>query len=454
MRQDPPPIGFQALFTAPQFADSLKLLGDQRLRSMAVDYRPWRKFRHVAKDAGLDPVQAWCAVKFNRVQAWRPLPPLIREEGGAFGLSIGAHLLEPLHRIDRATGGGGPALLAPEHGALSDEAHRARLRIRTLMDEAAESSIMEGAATTRKEAVELLRSGRTPRDKAERMVVNNYVAMQQVKQWVQRDLSVEMLLELQSMLTEGTLDKQDEAGRFRRPDESIRVVDDRDNTTIFVPPPAEQLSARLKKLCEFANQEHKGDEFLHPIVKACVLHFMVGYEHPFVDGNGRTARAVFYWFALRNGYGLFEYLAISELIRKGFAKYPQAYIDSEVDDGDLTYFVLYKLEIIEQALDRLAEHLRREEEKLRQSERFLRLSKDINLRQRLLLEHALRHPRSMYTVKSHMNSNGVSTNTARADLEDLVRWKLMTTSKRGKEVVYMAIPTLPERVARRTRSPR
>ncbi|WP_366511954.1 Fic family protein [Maribacter sp.] len=42
--------------------------------------------------------------------------------------------------------------------------------------------------------------------------------------------------------------------------------------------------------------------FIHPIVKASILHFLIGYIHPFVDGNGRTARAIFYWYLLKNGY--------------------------------------------------------------------------------------------------------------------------------------------------------
>lgn len=317
------------------------------------------------------------------------------------------------------------------------------------MDEAAESSLIEGAATTRKEALELLRSGRPPKGLGERMVVNNYVAMSQIKGWTSRNLSTEMLLELQSVLTEGTLEDPNQAGRLRRSDEAVRVEDSRDGTVIHVPPPAQSLPHRLKSLCEFANRPHTGDEFLHPIAKASILHFMVGYEHPFVDGNGRTARAVFYWYALRNGYSVFEYLAISEIIRKGFARYPQAYADSEQDDGDLTYFLLYKLDVIEQALDRLAAHIRKEEEKVRQSERLLKLSKDLNLRQRLLLEHALRHAGSHYTVKSHMNSNGIAVNTARTDLDDLVRRRLMTTTRRGKQVVYHPDPGLHDRLARK-----
>jgi Fic family protein len=421
-----------------------------RLREFVRDYKPWRKVKHIARDKGVDAEELWTALKFERWTNRREID-LLQSNGRPFVVTLGSDLLEPLHRVDRATGGGGAASLTGSQGLLSDESHRTRLRIRTLMDEAAESSLIEGAATTRKEAVELLRQARPPKSKGERMVVNNYVAMQSIKASLRQELSIDMLCELQTVLTRGTLEREDEAGRFRRPDEHVRVVDDRTPETVYVPPPAAGIRERVKKICEFANREHRGAEFLHPIMKASILHFMIGYEHPFVDGNGRTARAVFYWHALRNGYDIFEFIPISERIRKGFARYPQAYLDTVLDDGDLTYFILYKLDIIESALDDLAMHLKREEEKIRQSERLLRISKDLNLRQRLLLEHALRHPTTLYTAKSHSNSNGIAINTARSDLEELAKKRLVVKTKRGKEIHYHAAPGLHEKLARKER---
>lgn len=410
-------------------------------------YRPWRKVSPIARDLGISPEIAWAATKLHRSAYSRPLP-LSRGEGGLFVYTESPLIREPLHRIDRAVGGGGSATLHPKRGLLGAEHHRTRLHIRSLMDEAAESSLIEGAATTRKEAIELLKSERPPKTVGERMVVNNYVAMQKVKQILGKELSVEMLTDLQRILTEQTLANPKEAGRLRRADERVQVVS-ADNTVIHVPPPAAALPERLQALCRFANAKHEAEHFLHPIIKASILHFMIGYEHPFCDGNGRTARAIFYWFALRHGYDIFEFVSISEIIRKGYARYPQAFVDVETDDGDLTYFVLYHLDVIERALDRLAEHLEREEAKIERSERLLRIAKGLNLRQRHLLEHALRHPTTEYTAKSHRNSNGIALGTARADLDDLVRRKLMTTSKRVREVIYHVSPTLKDRLARK-----
>src|SRR4030066_321712 len=107
----------------------------------------------------------------------------------------------------------------------------------------------------------------------------------------------------------------DLAGRFRTEKDSIVVVDESDGQTLHVPPPARELPERMEKFLAFAND--KGSEpFVHPVVRAVLLHFWLAYEHPYVDGNGRTARAVFYWYMLTQNYWLFEYLSISRILLK------------------------------------------------------------------------------------------------------------------------------------------
>jgi Fic family protein len=420
-------------------------------------YRPWRKLRHLAVELKTDPVQAWSAVKAHRQIAWRPLP-VKQANGKPFGYVESPTLARLLYLVDRTSGddllrarNAGEAAL-PLRKRIQALFHRGEyvpsmLIARTEMGEAAESSIMEGANTTRQHAIELLREGRAPRTTGERMIVNNFQAMQFMKRNAARPLGVAMLLELQSILTEGTLKTSDGVGRFRRNDENVRITDARDDSVIFRPPDAETVVERLEEICQFANADHV-EPFIHPIVVASMLHFFVGYVHPFVDGNGRTARMLFYWYALRHGYGIFELLSISEQIRQGYSRYPQAYLDSELDNGDVTYFVHYKLEIIEQALDALATYLRREEDRLAFAQRLGTMTRDLHNRQALLLELCVRKPTVRLTVKSHANSHGVSLVTARGDLEDFVARGHFTRSTRGKEVVYEPTPTLLQTLSR------
>ena len=441
MRSQKPPISFDDLRADPSRL-VLAPPGQLGAALLLVDYRPWPKVQYIARDEKIDPTHAWAMVKSSRLFNWRPLA-LTQDKGGPFGFCAGEHLIEPLHRIDREA----KVELEPD---LIDDSKQRRLEIETVMGESTESSLIEGAATTREEAMDMLRAGRPARQRGEQMVLNNYIAMQQVKGWLARPLTIDMLLELQGILVDGTLDNPAAKGRLRTPGENVRVVDTRDQSVLHTPPHAGGLHDRLQRLCDFANTDHAGDQFIHPVVKACILHFMLGYEHPFVDGNGRTARAIFYWHVLRQKYSIFEFLSISEVIRRGQSRYSQAYLDSELDDGDLTYFIIYMLDVIRQALEQLGTRLRDEEETIERSRRLLRLSGGLNLRQRLLLENAMRHPMTHSTVKSHMNSNGVSKNTARADLDDLVHRRLMVTEKgQGKEVMYLPAPGLKKRLEKR-----
>src|SRR5262249_41940495 len=153
-----------------------------------------------------------------------------------------------------------------------------------------------------------------PRDRSEKMIFNNYRTMQHILRIKDQDISPDLLLEIHRMVTDGTLDSQEASGRFRRSDENI-VVSDQFGEVFHVPPPATELKKRVDEMCNFANSVSSG-EFIHPLLRSMILHFWLAYDHPFVDGNGRAARALFYWSMLKRGYWLFEYITISKIIHE------------------------------------------------------------------------------------------------------------------------------------------
>ena len=88
------------------------------------------------------------------------------------------------------------------------------------------------------------------------------------------------MLDLHRLVSEKTLDDPADAGRHRPPGMQVPAV------------------------------------FIHPVMRAITLHFWLAYDHPFCDGNGRTARALFYWSMLKQGYWLFEFISISSVINQ------------------------------------------------------------------------------------------------------------------------------------------
>src|SRR5260370_38368382 len=91
-------------------------------------------------------------------------------------------------------------------------------------------------------------------------------------------LTPTMLCDIQRLLTEGTLEHSAAAGRFRSPDEPVVVADSRTNEVVYTPPDAAEISGRIREICDFANADSR--PFIHPVVKAAVLHFAMGYVHP------------------------------------------------------------------------------------------------------------------------------------------------------------------------------
>jgi Fic family protein len=287
------------------------------------------------------------------------------------------------------------------------------------------------------------------------MILNNYRALQFMRETNGDELTPEAVLELHRVVTAGTLDNPDAAGRLQRPDEErVAVYDQDDHSVLHRPPPAEQLPARLQALCNFANEGAGDNQFLHPVVRALILHFWIGYDHPFEDGNGRTARALFYWVMRREGYWLAEYLSISKILREAPAKYARSFLYSETDDGDLTYFLIDQLHVIERAVEELHEYLRRKVAEVQQTETLMKDDSDLNHRQVALLGHALRNLNSVYTFGGHAASHGVTHETARADLAGLHERGLLERRRSGRQYRFATPADLidrlrtPERFAR------
>jgi Fic family protein len=238
------------------------------------------------------------------------------------------------------------------------------------------------------------------------------------------------VFEIHRLITEDALDDPSAAGRFRRDDERV-IVGDMYGEVYHDPPSAAQLGDRMKAMCDFANGKTPSG-FVHPALRSIVLHFWLAYDHPFVDGNGRTARALFYWSMLRHNYWLCEYVSISPIILKAPSQYQRAFLYTETDDNDLTYFVLYHLDLIRGAIRQLHNYIERKSKQLRRLEGELRGVVVLNHRQRALVSHALRHPTQVYTVESHLRSHNVVYETARKDLLDLAERRLLTARKSGR----------------------
>jgi len=404
------------------------------------DYLHWDELRRKSVPNGFSHEEWWFALKFRRKGGYRSLP-LLDKAGQPFCFSIPDAVLELLHRID---------FMAGAYIGLPDTLMNPQLRDRyvvsSLIQEAITSSQLEGAVATREVAKEMIRSGRSPRDKSERMIFNNYQAMQAITGMKDQPLTAERIFEIHRILTEGTLEIASAAGRFRTTDEPIHVVDG-EGVVYHDPPPASELPMRMKALCDFANEAATGKlGYIPPVIRAIILHFWLAYDHPFVDGNGRTARALLYWSMLKQGFWLFEFISISSVLVKAPAKYARAFLHTETDENDLTYFILHQTDTIQRAIQALHAFVERKQAEMKDAEARLKAFPDLNHRQQAMIEHALRHPGQEMTIKGCKATYRVAYATARSDLLEIKEKGLFGLKTRGKEMIFYPVGDLADRL--------
>ena len=360
--------------------------------------------------------------------------PFADTAGRPFSYVLTDEALSMLHQIDQQAAA---RIQMPE--VVTNSATRDRYIMAGLIEEAINSSMLEGAVTTRREAKELLRSGRSPRTIDERMVVNNYRTLETLRKDPKTPLTLEMVLDVHRMVVDGTLERPEEAGRLQRAGKKRVYVSGPDPNDIYHrPPPAVDLPDLMKELVDFANGE-EDQGFVHPVVRAIALHFQLAYIHPFVDGNGRTARALFYRSLLRQGYWLAEFLSISRLLRQAPVQYQRAFLYTETDDGDFTYFLLHQLKVLCRAIEDLFQSLEGKVAEVRQVERALRREPHLNSRQMALLSHALRNLDAVYTIQAHQTSHRVAYQTARTDLLDLEKRGFLKLRSTGKQYLFFPV---------------
>lgn len=387
-------------------------------------YFYWDDIRH-RMPAGVDisAEEVWAYLKLGRNMSQKA-SPFSDSRRKPFTYWIPDSLHRAISQVDKWSGS---TLTTDLPGGLPS---KERYIINSLMDEAIASSQLEGASTEYRVAKEMLQSGRKPKDKNEQMIFNNWQAMQFIRENTRTRLSPETLFEIQEILTRDTLKHPEEAGKLRQRDD---IVVQYRGETVHEPPKAETLQSHMEALCKFANRD-EDERWMHPVIKGAMLHFWMGYVHPFTDGNGRTARAIMYWYLLSRGYSLFQYLSISKHFLRTPGQYVRAYLYTEKDDNDLTYFLVYNLSAIRYALEELRRYLERKQREIADANRLLRSVRGLNARQKALVYHAVQHADVGYTIEAHRNTHGIAYDTARRDLMGLAAKGFLRKEREGRRL--------------------
>lgn len=370
------------------------------------EYEYWDTIKYKRCPKGCSAKNLWTHVKASRTKSAIRVWPKYN-----IVLGLTNHMQRMCHEFDMNFGGAcGTSSIIPNDS-------KEHYLVSSLMEEAIFSSQMEGASTTRQAAKEMLRKRMTPKDKSQQMIANNYQTIQFVVQHQDTPLTVELLQHIHHLMTENTLENPEDAGRFRTNDEVV-VENGITHEIVHRPPSHTEIPSFVNDLCTFFN-EKQSQVFIHPIIRGIIIHFMIAYMHPFVDGNGRTARALFYWYMLKQKYWLMEYLSVSKVIAKSKKSYEKSFLYTEADNNDMGYFVAYNLRMLALSFKQLQDYLKRKQEERKAANAFLQLG-DLNARQAQIIKMFVDNPKEVITVKDIQSRFLISATTAKGDIMGLL----------------------------------
>lgn len=400
------------------------------LKNANAAYEYWDKARYTILPGNISAELFWSILKFRRSGLYAEK---VRLGTNFFKYLINPEILKKLafiERFDLKT-----ALSLDEENEYSANAK---------MEEAIASSRLEGADVSREAAKEMLRANIAAENESERMVTDNYRALNFIEKNTDKEFSIDLIKQLHDIIVNSAKGGSVKGGSvkdcsvedgsvndgFRKDSQGVRVVDIRDDEVLYEPPKAEDIETLMNALCEYANSQTETND----IVKAIIIHFLFAYIHPFKDGNGRIARILFYFYVLKSDFNSFKYLSISKILRVIPSQYAKVFLYTEIDENDLTYFINFNLDVLLEAITNFKTFLDDEKDS---SPAAVLINGDVklNLRHQSILNE-FAGKRNSRNIEYFKNKLGVVYETARKDMMYLEKKGFLKKTKKSKEFIY------------------
>lgn len=243
-------------------------------------------------------------------------------------------------------------------------------------------------------------------------------------------LNVDTLKTLHSLTMQKLLDEA-EIGEFRNKQVIVRSA--ADGKVAFRPPIAAEIPFLIDDF--FAWLHSPAASQLHPIFRAAITHYQLVFIHPFIEGNGRTARAMANLLLYTAEYDFKRFFSIEQYFDGDVEKYYQALLSVQQNPNhDLTYWLEYFCYGIALETDKIKNQV-------------MKLSKDLRLKQELGQQVALSE-RQILLIELLQNQGQFSSQDAQAilpnvsvdtilrDLKDLINKRIIEKYGVTKGVTY------------------
>lgn len=216
------------------------------------------------------------------------------------------------------------------------------LRRDALLKSAHSSTAIEGNPLTLDEVSDLAAGKDIVVGRKDKQEVLNYLeALDKVPNFAKKSpFASNDILSLHKIVTKGTLDNPKYEGVFRKI--QVFVGNPHTGKVAFMPPPAAQIHRLIDDFLAWFDSDEANE--LDPVIEAAVTHYEMVRIHPFVDGNGRTARALATVVLYRRGFDVKRFFTLDDYYDNDRSAYYAALKTVDKNDLDLTAWLEYFIE--------------------------------------------------------------------------------------------------------------
>lgn len=245
-------------------------------------------------------------------------------------------------------------------------------------------------------------------------------------------LSETTLKEIHRLTVEKLIEPQ-YIGSYR--DKQVIVQSATNASIVYRPPVSIEIPYLVSDFFEWLYSAESNS--VHPIFKAAITHYQLVYIHPFIEGNGRTARAMATLLLYSLGYDFKKFFSLEQYFDSDVESYYQALLSVQQSGGDLTYFLEYFCYGLAIEIDKIQQQV-------------LRLSKDLKLKKQLGTQVALSERQililELFQNQDYVSSDdmqiilpNVSVDTILRDIKDLILKGIIKKEGVTKGVKYSLV---------------
>lgn len=307
------------------------------------------------------------------------------------------------------------------------------LRREALLRSAHSSTAIEGNPLSLEE-VTALAAGRDimVRRKDKQEILNYLEALERVPEFAKKTIfTAEDFLKIHMTVTKDTLENPEDEGAFR--DRQVFVGNRFTGEIIFVPPPTEQVSQLVDAFLDWFNSGESNE--IDPVIEAGVTHYEMVRVHPFIDGNGRTARIMATLVFNKRGFDVKRFFALDDYYDQDRRAYYTALRSVDQNTLELTGWLEY-------FTDGVAVSVKAVKDKvigLSKDIKFLKERGQIALteRQMKIMERVME--KGEVTNRDIRNMFNISNRAALDEISKLLKLKVIKEMGKGRSTRYVLV---------------